>query len=128
VFLAAALLHTGLRLSIGPLVLALGRITAATIVEGTIAVLFALTSYALLAHVRWARGMAIAAHGFALVGVLVGLAAVSRLSTPDESLNIAYHGIMVALILAGLILLFTAIPGAKLRRGDRGTTPRVTTA
>jgi hypothetical protein len=111
IFLSAASLHLGGHLVLGPLVLDLGRIIPASAVEGLIGLLFLLTAYALFTRVSWAWSVAVGTHTFALLGVLVGLLAVSRASSPYQALNVGYHLVMLAAILVGLALLL--LPGVR---------------
>jgi hypothetical protein len=106
IFLAAALLHLGGRFAIGPVVLVIGRIFPATVVEGVIGIFFLVTACALFTRATWAGSVALVAHLFALAGVLVGLVAITAGSKPYESLNVGYHAVMLAAIIAGLILQF----------------------
>jgi hypothetical protein len=120
IFLVAALLHLGGRLSVGPLLLVLGRIIPATVVEGVIGILFLVTAYGLVTRATWARGVAVGAHLFALAGVLLDLAAVTAESGPYESLNVGYHVGMLAAVVAGLLLQFWAGDRAAVQQARSG--------
>lgn len=100
-----AVIHLGGRVSIGTLVLELGRILPTTVVEGLIGILSLVTTYALFARANWARHAAISAHVFALVGVLAGRRAVTSSSRTYQALNVTYHEVKLAAVVTGLVLL-----------------------
>jgi hypothetical protein len=94
-----------------PLILILGRIILATIVEGLIGLLSLLTAHALFTHAAWAWREAVWILALTLLGVLVGRRAVSSGSSPFQVLTVAYHRVMLAAILAGLAFLL--FPGVR---------------
>src|SRR3989442_14829909 len=67
-FLLATLLHLGVPLPLG---ISEPRIIPAAIVEGLCGLFLAVSAYAVLTHKTWAWWVAIAAHTFAVAGVLL---------------------------------------------------------
>ena len=115
-FLFGALLHLGVRVPLGFAVLAEPRILPATIVEGLCGLALSVAAWAILARKGWARPAAIAAHAFALGGVLLGTAALAVGAGPSTDLNTVYHRVMLVALAAVLALLLTpagraALPG-----------------
>jgi hypothetical protein len=128
IFLSASVLHLGLRVSIGSVVVELGQITAASIAEALIGVFFGLAAFALVQHVPHAWRAAVGAHLFGLAGVLVGLGAVSSGTSPYRALNVAYHGAMLVAIVAGIVLLLTPGVRTSMRQGKHDMEVRFTDA
>jgi hypothetical protein len=121
-FLVMAPLHVpGRPISLGFATIDEPRIIDATIVEGLCGMLFAVSAYAVFARRNWAWGAAVAAHAVALVGVLVGIAAIAAGLGPHSTLNDVYHRLMVVLLVAGLALLATPDARAALGQGERAT-------
>ncbi len=81
-FLLAALLHTGIQFPLG---ISQPRIIPATIVEGLCGLFLAVSAYAVFARKTWAWRVAIAAHAFAVVGVLLGIFVTIRNPGSDEA-------------------------------------------
>ncbi|HYI34248.1 MAG TPA: hypothetical protein VEX88_12375 [Glaciibacter sp.] len=103
-YVVAAILHWGVRIAVGPIVLAFPvAIPAATAVETVIAL--CLTAGAIAVLGRFGRAMPIiwAAYGLALVGTLFGLtiALIRGLEGPD----IWVHFVMLAGLAGGFALL-----------------------
>ena len=116
-FLFGALLHLGVRVPLGFAVLAEPRILPATVVEGLCGLALSVAAWAILARKGWARTAAIAAHAFALGGVLLGTAALAAGAGPSTDMNTVYHRVMLVALAAVLALLLTpagrsALPGA----------------
>ncbi len=115
IFLLAALFHLGLPNFTGIATLSLPPILPAAIVEGSIGIIFAITILALFTHRTWARNLALFAHGYALLGVFVGILTLSGVFSavrggeirPVVSNDIYYHIVMLLLIIPGLALLLT---------------------
>jgi len=104
-FLAAAF-HLGLRLPLGPVVLAVPDvIVSAAIVETLLGLVVAANLVLLLRGARRARAVTLGAHLFALVGVLFGMAALALRVGPPPSPHWTLHFIMLAGIAAALGLL-----------------------
>ena len=117
-FLLGALLHLGVRIPLGLAVLAEPRILPATVVEGLCGLFLAVGAYAALSCKSWAWPTIIAAHVFALGGVLLGMAALAVEAGPSTDLNTIYHRVMLAALVAGLALLLTPAGRSALGRGD----------
>src|SRR5215210_3400084 len=125
-FLFGALLHLGVRVPLGFAVLAEPRIIPATIVEGLCGLALSVAAFAALARRGWARPAAIAAHAFALGGVLLGVAALAVGAGPSTELNTVYHRVMLVALAAVLVFLLTPAGRAALPGTNR--TPRRETA
>jgi hypothetical protein len=120
-FFVGALLHLGLRVPLGFAVLAEPRILPATIVEGLCGLALAVAAFAVLARKGWARTAAIAAHAFALGGVLLGTAALAAGAGPSTDLNTVYHRVMLVALAAVLALLLTPVGRAALPGTSRAS-------
>ena len=118
-FLLGALLHLGVRIPAGATVLAEPRIFPASIVEGLCGLFLTIGAYAALTGRTWAWPTLIAAHGFALGGVLLGVAALAVGAGPSTELNEAYHRVMLVALAAGLVLLLAPVGRAAFGRGGR---------
>ena len=118
-FLFGALLHLGVRVPLGFAVLAEPRILPATAVEGLCGLALSVAAWAILARKGWARTAAIAAHAFALGGVLLGTAALAAGAGPSTDMNTVYHGVMLVALAAVLALLLTPAGRASLPGADR---------
>ena len=118
-FLLGASLHLGIRIPLGFAVLAEPRMIDATIVEGLCGLFLAISAYAVFTRRRWAWPAAIAAHAFAVAGVLLGIGALAAGLGPTTELNYVYHRVILVVLVAGLALLLTPIGRAALGRGDR---------
>ena len=114
-----ALLHLGARIPVGLGVIATDRIIPATIVEGLAGTGLVVSAYAVFARRTWAWPATVAAHLFALAGVLLGVWAIAAGFGPHNLLNDTYHRLMVVVLVAGLILLWTPGARAALGRGKR---------
>jgi len=110
-FLLGSLLHLGVRVPLGLVVLDEPRIDQAAAVEGLSGIAFAAAAVALVGRRprRWAA--AVSAHLVGLAGVLVGTWAVAAGRAPESVLNDSFHRLMLLLLPAGLTLLLT--PGAR---------------
>lgn len=112
-FLLASLLHLGIPLPPG---LSQPQIIPATIVEGLCGIFLAISAYALFARKRWAWRAALAAHLFAVAGVLLGLSVTLRNPGSDMA-NAIYHRVMLVTLIVVLVLLIT--PGIRATLGSR---------
>lgn len=115
-FFLGALLHLDVRVPLGFAVLAEPRILPATVVEGLCGLALSVAAFAILSRKGWARPATIAAHAFALGGVLLGTAALAVGAGPTTDLNTVYHRVMVLALAAILVFLLTpagraALPG-----------------
>ena len=116
-FLLGAITHLGVGILLGFGVLQEPRIVDATIVEGLSALLLATAACAVLSHRTWAWLAATAAHGFAIVGVLVGMFALAAGLGPTTTANTIYHRTILLVLVVGLALLQT--PAVKAALGRR---------
>ena len=116
-FLLAALLHVGVPIPLG---FSEPQIIPAAVVEGLCGLLLAVSVYALFAGKAWARRMAIAAHIFAVAGVLLGIVVLSLRGSLSTEANTFYHRTILVVLIVTLVLLAT--PGARVISGyDRRT-------
>jgi hypothetical protein len=122
-FFFGALLHLGVRVPLGFAVLAEPRIVPATIVESLCGLGLAVGAFAVLARRSWAWPAAVAAHTFALGGVLLGTVAIALGGGPSTDLNTVYHRGMLVALVAVLVLLLTPTGKAALLRGDQASAP-----
>ncbi len=111
-FLLAALVHLGIEFPLG---FAEPRIIPAAIVEGLCAIFLAVSAYAVFAHKTWAWWGAIAAHTFAVAGVLLGITALALGLGPSTVANTIYHRTILGVLVVVLALLAT--PGARTALG-----------
>ncbi len=111
-FLLAALLHLGIQFPLG---FSEPQIIPATIVEGLCGIFLAMGAYALVAHKSWAWTAALAAHIFAVAGVLLGITALALGAGPSTEANTIYHRTILVVLVVVLALLAT--PGARAALG-----------
>ena len=107
-FLLAALSHMGVQLPPG---FSEPRIIPAAIVEGLCGVFLAVATYGVFVRKTWAWGVALAAHIFAVAGVLLGITALALGLGPSTETNTIYHRVILAVLLIVLVGLST--PGAR---------------
>lgn len=118
VFDAVALLFAGIvhlvgaRIPLGGAAFVEPPIIPAGVVESLAGVVFVVAAYALFARRSWAWVVTLAAHLFAIAGFLLGLWATRLGTTP---FNYDYHRVMLAVFVAGLILVLTPPARAALR-------------
>lgn len=117
---AAALHVDGASIPLGSAVFHEPQIVPAAIVEGLAGVIFAVSAYSAVAGRDWAWISAICAHIFAILGFILGLIATSGGTSP---FNFTYHRVMLAIFVAGLILLLLPVGGAALGRRPRNQKP-----
>lgn len=103
VFLVAAALHTG--------AFGVPQLIPAMIVEGLCGLGCLLSAYAVSTRKHWAKKNALITQILILVGVLVGLAAVTSDAGIRTPLNLGLHAVMLVLIVIGLALL--ALPATR---------------
>src|SRR5215216_1412774 len=120
-FFFGALLHLGVKVPLGFTVLEEPGIIPATIVEGLCGLALAGAAFAVLARGNRAWPIALAAHAFALGGVLLGMAALAVGAGPSTELNTIYHRVMVLALVAVLALLLSPTGRAALRRATRSS-------
>ena len=117
-FLLGTVLHLGVRIPLGFVVLAEPRIVPATIVEGLCGIALAVSAYAVFTRRTWAWAVT-TAHVFTPSGVLLGMAALAIGAGPRTESNDIYHRVMLVVLVAGLAFLATPIARSALGRGDR---------
>jgi hypothetical protein len=122
-FVVAVLLHVGVEIPLGFVVLDEPRRPFAVIVEGVAGIVLAVGAFAVLARTTRAWATVTGAHAVALAGVLWGMVAVAAGRGPHTQLNDTYHRVMVVLLTATLILLVTPVGRKSLGRG-RHRSPR----
>ena len=118
-FLIGAMLHLGVRVPLGPVMLHEPRIVPATVVEGLCGFVLAIGAYAALGRKRWSWRALTAAHALALGGVLLGMAALALEAGPSTTLNSVYHGTILLALVAGLVALLS--PAGKSAFGGGGS-------
>ena len=104
-FAAAAVLHSRPRIPLPVTTLRGDWFPHAAIPEAIIAVVLAAGATAVLARSSRAWGIAVAAHVFAIVGVLVGLAAITGGIGHRRPADIVYHATILVVLLGVLTVL-----------------------
>jgi hypothetical protein len=120
-FFFGALLHLGVTIPLGFAVVEEPVILPATIVEGLCGVALAVAAFAVLTRRELAWPIALAAHAFALGGVLLGITALALGAGPSTELNSVYHRVMVVALVALLALLLSPAGRSALRRATSPT-------
>jgi hypothetical protein len=120
-FFFGALLHLGVTIPLGFAVVEEPVILPATIVEGLCGMVLAVAAFAVLARRELAWPIALAAHTFALGGVLLGITALALGAGPSTDLNTVYHRVMVVALVAVLVLLLSPAGRTALRRATSPT-------
>jgi hypothetical protein len=120
-FLLGALLHLGVTIPLGFTVLDEPGILPATIVEGLCGLALAVAAFAVLTRRNGAWSIALAAHAFALGGVLLGITALAVGAGPSTELNTIYHRVMVVALVAVIALLLSPTGRGALRRATSPT-------
>jgi hypothetical protein len=113
-FLLASLLHMGVQFSLG---ISEPPNRYAAIVEGLCGIFLALSACAVFARVTWAWRVAVAAHIFAVAGVLLGIVAVAGGGAPGDEVNAIYHWVILGVLVVVLAGLLT--PGIRAALGHR---------
>ena len=115
-------MHLGVRIPLGFAVVEEPVILPATIVEGLCGAALAVAAFTVLTRRNGAWTVAIAAHAFALGGVLLGITALAVGAGPLTELNTIYHRVMVVTLVAVLGLLLSPAGRSALHRA---TSPSV---
>ena len=115
-FFFGALLHLGVRIPLGFAVLAEPTILPAAIVESLCGLALSFGAFAMLTRMNRAWTVALAAHAFALGGVLLGVTALALGAGPSTDLNTVYHRIMLVALVGVLALLLSPTGRTVLRR------------
>lgn len=103
-FLSAALLHAGAFILLGFME---PQWIAAAIVEGLCGLVLLVGFYAIFTHKTWAWKGVVAAHLFAVAGVVLGIFSTSGSSITDDTANFIYHRVILVVLLVVLALLAT---------------------
>ena len=120
-FFFGALLHLGVTIPLGFAVVEEPIILPATIVEGLCGVALTVAAFAVLTRRELAWPITLAAHAFALGGVLLGITALALGAGPSTELNSVYHRVMVVALVALLALLLSPAGRSALRRATSPT-------
>jgi len=120
-FFFGALLHLGVTIPLGFAVVEEPIILPATIVEGLCGVALTVAAFAVLTRRELAWPITLAAHAFALGGVLLGITALALGAGPSTELNSVYHRVMVVALVAVLALLLSPAGRSALRRATSPT-------
>lgn len=123
VFLLAAMLHVGIAIPLGNTVITTDQIAPASVVEGLLGLVFTFTTYAVYARKGWSWPLLTGAHIMALAGVLLGIWAIAEGYGPDSLWNDIYHRVMLVILVAGLIALFTPSGRTALGRDNQRMPP-----
>lgn len=118
-FFIGALLHLGVGIPLGFVVLEEPPIFPAVVVESLCGLFLGFVAYAVLARKSWAWPAAVAGHAFALGGVLLGVTAIALGGGPSTMLNFVYHRAMLVVLAAVLVALATPAGRNALGRGGR---------
>lgn len=121
-FFLGAVLHLGVTVPLGVGVLSEPVIPPATVVESLCGLALTVAGVAILTGRRWWWRASVAAHAFALGGVLLGIIAVAAPGRgPSTPLNNAYHLTMVVALTGTLVALARSRRRSEPDRGvDRG--------
>jgi hypothetical protein len=106
-FLAASVIHFGVRIPLGFTTLADATILPAGIAEGAIGVAFVGAAVAVIGRQDWAWNGMLGAHLFGVLGVLVGLGVSLSVSADSSPANLVFHEAILPALVIGLILLLT---------------------
>lgn len=101
--LVGAVVHLGVQIPIGVMVLTEPQIIPATIVEGFCGLILARGAYAAFTSKPWAWKAMIGAQVIALGGILLGIVVSSF--GPNTASNALFHRVMLGVIIASLLLL-----------------------
>lgn len=107
--LIGAIVHLGVRIPIGIMVLTEPQIIPATIVEGICGLVLLGAVYAVLTRKPWSWRAVVVAQMIALGGVVLGIVALAFGAGPNTASNALYHRTMVVLLVGGLLLSPTRI-------------------
>lgn len=118
-FLLGALLHLGVGIPLGFVVLEEPQIFPAVVVESLCGLFLGIAAYAVLSRKSWAWPVAVGGHAFALGGVLLGVTAIALGGGPNTTLNFIYHRTMLVVLAAVLVALATPAVRNALGRGGQ---------
>lgn len=115
-YIIASALHVGVQIPLGFAVLSEPPILPATIVEGLSGLFLAAAGFGVFLRRNWAWGAAVAAHAFAILGILVGITALAAGAAPSTDLNYVYHRVLLGALLVSLTLLLLPAGRAAVER------------
>jgi peptidoglycan/LPS O-acetylase OafA/YrhL len=104
--LVGAIVHLGVEIPIGIMVLSEPQIIPATIVEGFCGLLLAGSAYGIFFNKSWMWQVSVIAQVVALGGVLLGIVALAVGAGPNTASNALYHRVMLVVLGGGLLLLW----------------------
>lgn len=105
-FLLSSLLHAGITVDLGIMVLEEPTVLPAQIVETVSGLALAVGGLALLTRRSWARAAATTGHAVALAGVTQGILVTITLGRGTSSVrNDVFHWVMVVVLVSGLLTL-----------------------
>lgn len=104
-FLLSSLLHAGITVDLGIIVLEEETILPAQIVETVSGLTLAVGGLALLTRRSWSRAAAITGHAVALVGVTQGILVTTFRGGTSSVRNDIFHWMMVVVLVSGLLAL-----------------------
>lgn len=104
-FLLSSLLHAGITVDLGIIVLEEETILPAQIVETVSGLALAVGGLALLTRRSWARTAVTVGHAVALVGVTQGILVTTFRDGSSSVRNDVFHWVMVVVLVSGLLAL-----------------------
>jgi hypothetical protein len=104
-FLLSSLLHAGITVDLGSVVLEEETILPAQIVETVSGLALAAGGLALFTHRSWARTAATTGHAVALAGVTQGILVTTFRGGTSSVRNDTFHWVMVVVLVSGLLAL-----------------------
>jgi hypothetical protein len=119
-FLFSAYLHTGNYLSFLPDFFRDPEIRGAPVVEGACGIFLAVAAVVVTWNLANAWGLAVVAHGAAIVADIVGMILIAMGAGPDSPFNYYFHRVGVAILIIVLGCLFTLPARMALRGGGPG--------
>jgi hypothetical protein len=124
-FLLSSLLHAGITVDLGIIVLEEATILPAQIVETVSGLALAAGGLALLTRRSWSRAAAITGHVVALVGVTQGILVPTFRDGSSSVRNDIFHWVMVVVLVSGLVALTR--PSVRAAIEDRSNPQRAET-
>ncbi len=124
-FLLSSLLHAGITVNLGIMVLEEATILPAQIVETVSGLALAVGGLALLTRRSWARTAATTGHAVALVGVTQGILVTTFRDGTSSVRNDIFHWAMVVVLVSGLLALTR--PSVRAAIEDRSDPQRAET-
>jgi hypothetical protein len=106
-FFFAAVLHTGVRISVLPEFFNDPTIVGATVVEGMCGAILALAAFLVSSRRAEAWGTAVGSHVFSITADVFGMILIAVGAGPDSPFNFLFHRIGISILAVVLVLLFT---------------------